>query len=87
LGAPKEDRPALLAWWLVEHHLRPTTVPVAAYMVVGNLLKEAGQVDDAVRILSEVVPLDPDLAVTELRRWNQPEDVKRLEGLKARGDR
>jgi hypothetical protein len=76
-----------LAWWLVEHHLRPTTAPVAAYLVVGNLLKQAGQVDDAVRIMSEVILIDPDLAVTELRRWNQLEDVKRLEGLKARGEK
>ena len=87
-GAPKETRPALLAWWLVEHHLRPTTAPVAAYLVIANLLKEANSLDDAVRILSEVALFDPDLAAAELRRWGQLEDdAKRVEALKSRGER
>jgi TonB family protein len=68
VSAPKETRPALLAWLLVEHHLRPTTAPVAAYLVIANLLKEANSLDDAVRILSEVALFDPDLAAAELRR-------------------
>jgi hypothetical protein len=88
VSAPKETRPALLAWWLVEHHLRPTTAPVAAYLVIANLLKEANSLDDAVRILSEVALFDPDLAAAELRRWGQLEDdAKRVEALKSRGER
>ena len=88
VSAPKETRPALLAWLLVEHHLRPTTAPVAAYLVIANLLKEANSLDDAVRILSEVALFDPDLAAAELCRWGQLEDdAKRVEALKSRGER
>ena len=88
VSAPRETRPALLAWLLVEHHLRPTTAPVAAYLVIANLLKEANSLDDAVRILSEVALFDPDLAAAELCRWGQLEDdAKRVEALKSRGER
>jgi len=85
LGAPKETRPALLAWWLVEHYLRWGRDPIAAYLVVANLLKEARLFDDAVRVLSEAAPIDPDRAASELRCWGQVEDAKRVEALKSRG--
>jgi TonB family protein len=85
LGAPKETRPALLAWWLYEHYLRWGRDPVAAYLVVANLLKEARLLDEAVRVASEAAPADPDRVANELRRWGQVEDAKRVESLKSRG--
>ena len=85
LGAPQETRPALLAYWLDEHHLRLGQQSVAAYLVIANLLREARLLDEAVRLLSEAAPIDPDRAATELRRWGQVEDAKRVEALKSRG--
>jgi hypothetical protein len=41
--------------------------------------------DDAVRVLSEAAPADPDRVATELRRWGQVEDVKRVKALKSKG--
>lgn len=85
VGAPKEGSPALLAWWLVERHLRSNMAPVAAYLVTANLLREAGLTDDAVRVLSEVAPYVPDVIAAELCRWGQPEEAKRVDQLKSRG--
>ena len=85
LGAPKETRPALLAWWLYEHYLRWDRDPAAAYLVVANLLKEAHLLDDAVRVASEAAPADPDRVASELRRWGKLEDAKRVEALRAWG--
>ena len=85
VGAPKEERPALLAWWLVEHHLRAARLPTAGYLVIATLLKEAGLPDDAVRILSEAAPVDPGHVVAAFNRWGQTEDAKRVECLQKRG--
>jgi TonB family protein len=83
--APQETRPALLAYWLDEHSLRLGRQPVAAYVVIANLLKEARLLDEAIRVLSEAAPFDPDRVASELRRWGQVEDAKRVEALKSRG--
>lgn len=87
VGAPRETRPALLAWWLVEHELGSTRQPTAAYLVIATLLEEAGMLDDAVRILSEGAPADPAIIAAELRRWNRLDDAKRVQALQARGER
>jgi hypothetical protein len=39
----------------------------------------------AIRILSEAGPFDPERTASELRRWGQVEDAKRVEALKVRG--
>jgi TonB family protein len=85
LGAAKQTRPALLAWWLVEHELCSARQPAAAYVVVATLLKQAGLLDDAIRILSEAGPFDPERTASELRRWGQVEDAKRVQALRLRG--
>jgi TonB family protein len=84
LVAPATDSPAVLAWWIVERHLRSGAPTPGACILAANLLREAGQPHEAGRILSEAAAVDPVGAIAEFRRWASTVDVTRLGELAAR---
>jgi hypothetical protein len=79
VGLFPDTQPAYLAWWLVENRLRHGGAPPLGYLVTANLLAEAGQHDDAIRILSEAGPIDPAAVAAELRLWREFDDANRVE--------
>jgi hypothetical protein len=84
LGVPTIDRPAVLAWWIVERHLRTGSPIPGACILAANLLREAGQPHEATRILSEAGGVDLAITTAEFRRWASAADVARLVELAAR---
>jgi hypothetical protein len=84
LGAPAADSPAFLAWWLVEQRLRTGQAPPVAGLLIGELLREAGQMRDAVRLLSEMAPFAFDEVAAAYRRWGRTDEAHRVKRLKAR---
>jgi hypothetical protein len=84
LDAPASDAPAFLAWWLVEQRLRTGQAAPMACLLVGELLREAGQMLDAVRLLSEMAPFAFDEVAAEYRRWGRTDEADRVKRLKAR---
>jgi hypothetical protein len=84
LGAPTTESAAVLAWWLVEHHLRSGAPILGACILAANLLREAGQPHEAGRVLSEAAAIDLATARAEFRRWASTQDLARLDELAGR---
>jgi hypothetical protein len=84
LGAPVTDRPAVLAFWIVERHLRGRARDVGACILAANLLREGNRPHEAARILSEAAPIDLVAITAEFSRWNNTPDVRRLTELSER---
>ena len=58
LVAPTTESPSVLAWWIVERHLRSGPPIPGACILAANLLREANQPHEAGRILSEAGGVD-----------------------------
>jgi hypothetical protein len=84
LAAPNTESPSVLAWWIVERHLRTGPPIPGACILAANLLREANQPRDAGRILSEAGGVDLVVTTAEFRRWSSGPDVARLGELTAR---
>ena len=84
LVAPTTESPSVLAWWIVERHLRSGPPIPGACILAANLLREANQPRDAGRILSEAGGVDLVATTAEFRRWSSGPDVARLTELAAR---
>jgi TonB family protein len=84
LVAPTTESPSVLAWWIVERHLRTGPPIPGACILAANLLREANQPREAGRILSEAGGVDLVSTTAEFRRWSSGPDVARLTELAAR---
>jgi hypothetical protein len=84
LAAPVTESPSVLAWWIVERHLRSGAPVPGACLLAANLLSEANQPHEAGRILSEAGGVDGVAVTAEFRRWSSGPDVARLTELAAR---
>jgi TonB family protein len=84
LVAPATESPSVLAWWIVERHLRSGPPIPGACILAANLLREANQPREAGRILSEAGGVDLVATTAEFRRWSSGPDVARLNELAAR---
>jgi hypothetical protein len=84
LAAPATESPSVLAWWIVERHLRSGAPVLGACILAANLLREANQPHEAGRILSEAGGVDGVAVTAEFRRWSSGPDVARLTELAAR---
>jgi hypothetical protein len=84
LVAPATESPSVLAWWIVERHLRSGPPIPGACILAANLLREANQPHEAGRILSEAGGVDLVATTAEFRRWSSGPDVTRLTALAAR---
>jgi hypothetical protein len=84
LAAPATLSPSVLAWWIVERHLRSGAPVPGACILAGSLLREANQPHEAGRILSEAGGVDGVAVTAEFRRWSSGPDVARLTELAAR---
>lgn len=84
LAAPATESPSVLAWWIVERHLRSGAPVPGACLLAANLLREANQPHEAGRILSEANGVDGVVVTAEFRRWSSGADVARLTELAAR---
>ena len=68
----------MLAWWIVERHLRSGPPIPGAYILAANLLRAANQPHAAGRILSEAGGVDLVVTTAEFRRWSSGPDIARL---------
>ena len=84
LVAPTTESPSVLAWWIVERHLRSGPPIPGACILAANLLRAANQPHEAGRILSEAGGVDLVAITAEFRRWSSGPDVARLTELAAR---
>jgi len=84
LAAPATESPSVLAWWIVERHLRSGAPVLGACILAANLLREANQPHEAGRILSEAGGVDGVAVAAEFRRWSSGPDVARLTELATR---
>jgi TonB family protein len=84
LVAPATENPLVLAWWMVERHLRSGPPIPGACILAANLLREANQPREAGRILSEAGGVDLVATTAEFHRWSSGPDVARLNELAAR---
>ena len=82
--APATESPSVLAWWIVERHLRSGPPIPGACILAANLLREANQPHAAGRILSEAGGGDLVATTAEFRHWSSGPDVARLTALATR---
>jgi hypothetical protein len=84
LVAPATESASVLAWWIVERHLRSGPPIRGACILAANLLREAKQPREASRVLSEAGGVDLAATTAEFHRWSSGPDVARLTELAAR---
>jgi hypothetical protein len=84
LAVPGARSPAVFAWWLIDRRLRETGCPTEAYVLTASLLREAGLLRDARRVLSEAAPLASGRIQAEFRSWGLSADAERLGTLATR---